>query len=174
MNLLSFDFNRIKMRTRNSNLCLIIIIGAFFINSCNQKKHQNQSKSANIDIAQTIWYVDFKTPNSFASLKRSECLDTLLKSPEKLINEINKKFPKVGLELMKVSNDTIYLNIINSEVLTETMGTMGADEYLAITTYTLTEIESIKNVSFEMIDGTHAGKGVMTRNTFKTRFEIKQ
>ena len=162
-----------NMRRQQMKLFLIITILTFFLTGCTQNNHNIQEKTVTNKINQTIWFVDFETPNSMGTLKRSKCLDTLEKTPEKLINEINLKFPKVGLEFAKISNDTIYINVINSDVLTESMGTTGSDEFIAITTYTLTEIDSIKNVFFEMVDGSHAGKGVWTRNSFKTIFEIK-
>jgi hypothetical protein len=161
------------MRRQQVKLFLIITIVTFFLIGCTQNNNHTPEKTVNNIFDQTIWYVDYETPNSTGTLKRSKCLDTLEKSSEKLIDEINLKFPKVGLELLKISKDTIYINVINSDVLTESMGTTGSNEFIAITTYTLTEIDSIKNVYFEMVDGSHAGKGVSTRNSFKTIFEIK-
>lgn len=72
---------------------------------------------------------------------------------------------------MKISYDTIFVNVINSDVLIEKMGTAGSDEFIAVTTFTLTELEAIHKVYFNMIDGSHAGKGVRTRNSFATIFE---
>jgi len=161
------------MRKQQIKLSLIITILTFFLTGCTQNNHNIRGETVTNKIEQTIWYIDFEPPNSTGTLKRSKCLDTLDRTPEKLIIEINSKFPKVGLEFIKISNDTIYINVLNSDVLTESMGTTGSDEFIAITTYTLTEIDSIKNVFFEMVDGSHAEKGVRTRDSFKTIFEIK-
>ena len=162
-----------NMRRQKMKLFLIISIVTIFLTDCTQDNIYTQKEKVTNKIDQTIWYIDFETPNAIGTLKRSKCLDTLEKNPEKLINEINLKFPKVGLELTKISKDTIYINVINSDVLTESMGTTGSDEFIVIATYTLTEIDSIKNVFFEMIDGSHTRKGVRTRNSFKNIFNIK-
>lgn len=143
---------------------IAIIITSTFLTICTIVYGQSSS---------TIWYVDYETPNSIGTLKRSNCLDTIPKKPERLLKEINKKFPNVGFKLLKIKKDTIFLKVINSNALTESLGTTGCDEVLAITTYTLTEIKNISKIYFDMVDGSHAGKGVRTRNSFKEIFEIK-
>lgn len=123
--------------------------------------------------ASTIWHADFSIQNSRETLKRSNCLDTIPKNPERLLKEINKFYPQVGFELLKVKEDTIFIKVIHSSTLTESMGTTGSITAIAVTTYTLTEIKNITKVYFDMEDGSHAGKGVYTRESFKEIFEIK-
>jgi len=151
---------------------LSIIIS--ILTACSQNTPANTPKEAQQKSDQTIWYVAYESSNPEGTLKRSKCLDTLEKTPEKLITELNAIYPKVGLEFINIKHDTIFVNVVHSNVLTESMGTTGTEEFCAIATFTLTEIPSINNVYFEMQDGSHAGKGVRTRNGFENTIRIEK
>ena len=47
------------------------------------------------------------------------------------------------------------------------MGTSGAQNYLAATTYSLTEATGVRGVDFIFPEGDHAAPGVYTRESFK-------
>ena len=95
--------------------------------------------------------------------------DTL--TPEKLISFINKYRGqgKIILDLLKTSNDTIYVAIKNSTYLTQKMGTTGADDYVSTTVYTLTELKNIKYVNFVFVEGDHARPGTYSRQYYINR-----
>lgn len=92
-------------------------------------------------------------------------LDTF--SSAHLVQLINQNFPDIKLDLLKVSNDTIYVKIPDSRKLTEEIGNTGAENYLAATTYTLTELKNIRFVNIQMEPGEHAEPGVYSREDFK-------
>ncbi len=142
--------------------------------ACSQNTPSNEPKEAHKKSYQTIWYVAYESSNPEGTLKRSKNLDTLEKKPETLIAELNAIYPKVGLEFVNIKHDTIFVNVVHSTVLTESMGTTGAEEFCAIATFTSTEIPSINKVYFEMQDGSHAGKGVRTRDSFKNTIKIEK
>lgn len=151
---------------------LLLTIIILILAACSQNTPAHEPKEEHKKSDQTIWYVAYESLNPEGTLKRSKCLDTLEKTPEKLIDELNAIYPKVGLEFINIKHDTIFVNVMHSTVLTESMGTTGAEEFCAIATFTLTEIPSINKVYFEMQDGSHAGKGARTRVSFKNVFEI--
>jgi hypothetical protein len=95
--------------------------------------------------------------------------DTL--TPQKLISFINKHRGqgKIILDLLKTSNDTIYVAIKKSTYLTQKMGTTGADEYVSTTVYTLTELKGIKYVNFAFEEGDHARPGTYSRQYYINR-----
>ena len=113
-----------------------------------------------------IWSVEPETGEK-EKLKAPENakLDTF--SSEHLVKLINENFPDIHLDLVKVSHDTIYVNIPDSKRLTEEIGNTGADNYLASTTFTLTELKNIKYVNIELKAGDHAEPGVYSRADFK-------
>ena len=114
-----------------------------------------------------IWTADFEsTTNTFKIHKPTNARpDTL--SANRLIASINNNWDAVHLNFMKVSHDTIYVNIPNSEKLTEGLGSTGAENYMATTTFSLTEIKGIKYVNYNFKMGDHASPGVFTREDFK-------
>ena len=113
-----------------------------------------------------IWSVEPETGEK-EKLKapKNAKLDTF--SSAHLVKLINENFPDIHLDLVKVSHDTIYVNIPDSKRLTEEIGNTGADNYLAATTFTLTELKNIKYVNIALKAGDHAEPGVYSREDFK-------
>lgn len=58
-----------------------------YLSACTQNNFNIQEKTATNKIDQAILYVDFETPNSIGTFKRSKCLVTFVKTPVKLITE---------------------------------------------------------------------------------------
>lgn len=133
--------------------------------------HDTTSASVTSDSARTItnrpmiWTVDQENTGTEKLKKPEEKLDTF--SSTHLIQLINNSFLDVKIELVKISNDTIYVKIPDSKKLTQEMGSTGAENYMASVTYTLTELKNIKFVNFAMKEGDHAGPGVFSREDFK-------
>jgi hypothetical protein len=100
-------------------------------------------------------------------LKRTTKDDLSKTSPQEMIDAINLKYPQIQLALLSGAPGSIHVKIADSNYLTETIGTAGAKIFLAETTYALTEINGIKNVSFDFAEGNHASPGVYTRADFK-------
>ena len=67
----------------------------------------------------------------------------------------------------KISNDTIFVKIPESEKLTQQLGSTGAYNYMAATVFNLTELDHVKYVKFDFQGGDHASPGVFTREDFK-------
>ena len=114
-----------------------------------------------------IWSVDEQGNENERMIKPQNVrLDTL--SSLNLVELINKNYPEIHLDLLKVSHDTMYVKIPESDKLTQQMGSTGAQNYMASATYTLTEFKNVKYVNFNMKEGDHAGPGVFSRQDFKT------
>ena len=87
-----------------------------------------------------------------------------------MINLINgHKANKIHLDFVKISLDTIYVKINNSMFLTQQMGTTGADEYMSVTTFSLTELKGIKYVDYDFEEGDHANPGTYSRQDYLER-----
>jgi hypothetical protein len=86
---------------------------------------------------------------------------------DKLISIINSEYnSRIRLDFKSVSNDTIYVQIKDSEYFTQRMGTSGADEFMISSTFTLTELPNIKFVNFEFEFGDHATPGTYSRKHY--------
>jgi len=86
-----------------------------------------------------------------------------------LVEEIvNKTWPRIQIKFLKTSNDTAFISIPDSEVLTQQMGTAGAESFMVSTVYSFTEIKGIKYVSFDFEVGDHASPGVYDRNSWES------
>lgn len=114
-----------------------------------------------------IWTADFESAtNKLKAHKPTNARpDTL--SADKLIASINSNWDSVHLNFIKVSHDTIYVNIPNSKKLTEGLGSTGAENYMTTTTFSLTEMQGIKYVNYDFKMGDHASPGVYSRTDFK-------
>lgn len=67
------------------------------------------------------------------------------------------------LKLLGIKGETVNVEVINDEYLTQRMGSSGAETFLAAATYTLTEHANIKYVNFVFGGGDHAEPGVYSR-----------
>jgi len=79
---------------------------------------------------------------------------------------INKTWPRVQIKYIKTSHDTAFISIPESEVLTQQMGSAGAESFMVSTVYSFTEIKGIKYVSLDFEFGDHANPGVYNRNSW--------
>ncbi|HCS19162.1 MAG TPA: hypothetical protein DIW47_01130 [Bacteroidetes bacterium] len=118
-----------------------------------------QSEYASTD---ALWGFD---SNAFNLIKlRPFRNDTLtVESVEKIINTT---WPRVQIRVQKRANDTLFISIPNSEILTQQMGSTGAHIFMVTTTYSFTEIQGIKYVSYAFKVGDHANPGIYSRGSF--------
>lgn len=86
---------------------------------------------------------------------------------EEIISLLNKKYPGIKMRYLRMQGDTIVTRIDDALQLTQSIGTSGAESYLAEATFSLTEIPAIKAVKIEFEEGDHAMPGTFTRARFK-------
>jgi hypothetical protein len=84
-----------------------------------------------------------------------------------MLKALNSKWPTVQLVLNKISNDTVYIGIPESEYLTQRMGSTGAETFLVNALYNLTEINVINFVTFDFVEAYHLMPGTFSRDDFK-------
>jgi spore germination protein GerM len=95
------------------------------------------------------------------------------KDPETFRTPENKEptdLPK--LKLKDIKENVVNVEVINHEYLTQRMGSTGADEYLAVATFTLTENDHIKSVNFIFEVGDHASPGLYSREYFLKNWKV--
>lgn len=99
--------------------------------------------------------------------------DRSLLSVDRLTQALITNYPEIDLQVNKVSNDTLYLRIIDAQYLTQQMGSSGAQMYLLEATYAYTELPDINSVNFGFEEGDHAIPGTYTRESFKQSSTIR-
>jgi len=110
-----------------------------------------------------LWAYDFdESTNDFKPIKLKEFNNDTL-TPVGIEKIINMTWPKVQIKYLKTNNDTIVISIPKSEVLTQQMGTTGADQFMISTTYSFTELTHVNFVKYEFEMGDHAKPGVYSR-----------
>lgn len=161
-----------------------------FFSSCsnsnsNEVKHTTkdttlQTAPVKVDSTKTItvdtnslkffaWYIDFykkrKTRNQY--FKR-EWLNV-----DSLIRGLNAGYPQIKLDKVKMSGDTLYTKIDDSEYLGERIGSDGAQAYIANAVINLTSLKEIKFLKIDFEDGSHISPGTWSAKDFKEYKEIK-
>ncbi len=112
-----------------------------------------------------IWVFDYK--KDFPVKLNQVNPDTL--TPKKLVDFVSSA--NIHLDFIKVSNDTIFVKIKNSNYLTQSIGTTGAYSFMIITTFTLTELKGIKYVNFDFEEGDHASPGTYSRKYYEDLYK---
>lgn len=113
------------------------------------------------------WISDFDTVKNEFYLKQQRAIEPGSLTAEALINDLNAAWENVKLQFLKISNDTIYVAIPDSEFLGQQMGSAGAQAYMASTTYNLTELKGVNYVNYSMKTGDHASPGTYSRKSFE-------
>lgn len=114
-----------------------------------------------------VWLPVFDSVKGDMVLKQQRQVSADTLTADKLINEINESWDGIKMEFKKISHDTIYVAIPESTVLTQQMGSSGANGYLSSTTFTLTELKNIKFVHYIFLEGDHLAPGTFKRSDFK-------
>ena len=168
------------MRILISILCLALIFSCS--NSANDKaindsarSHELPDDSNEADVIELskedfyVWQVD----NDKKTIKRNPRITDHYLNADTLIIGLNEKFPKIKLEKLKQSNDTLYTQIKDATFLTEQMGSSGAEFYIAQAVLNLTAVTGVKYVSIDFEMGSHATPDVWSRAKFEDYKEIQ-
>jgi predicted nuclease with TOPRIM domain len=94
-------------------------------------------------------------------------------SPADLVEAINDRFQELnpeyespGLALEGLEGDSAVVSLARANVVTEQMGSTGAQCYLAGVTFSLTSFDTIDHVRFEFKEGSHGTPGRYDRADF--------
>jgi hypothetical protein len=87
-------------------------------------------------------------------------------TPRKIVSELNRLRPSPGVDYIAQRGATVYLRIKDPELLTQRMGTTGANEYLGYIVLSVTSIPDVELVHFDFPEGDHAIPGFYSRARF--------
>ena len=151
----------------------------FLIISCNPTRQEDREisdteenslvdteSSVVYDPSGAIWRYDYNQQTEEFEVAQIRPVDRDTLTGETLEKIINKTWPRVQIKFIGTSNDTAFISIPDSEVLTQQMGSAGAESFMISTTFSLTELNGIKYVSFDFDEGDHGVPGVYNRNSW--------
>lgn len=162
-------------------IAVLVVIGLFKLNrsrqidrciDCGGRWNDETGKCDGLyeinteNLTRFYWFTDYDSVSNREFLAKGNLLDSIVQTPEKLLEILNKRTPESKIELVGLSGDTVKIRITNDEFLAERMGSTGAMCYVAETVFTLTENKAIRFVNFQMNHGSHASPGTYDRQTF--------
>ncbi len=118
------------------------------------------------DSLEAIWGYEFNEQTAEFEVKQLRSFDRDALTGETLEKIINKSWSKVQIKFIRTSNDTAFISIPDSKVLTQQMGSAGAESFMVSTTFTFTELNGINHLSFAFEEGDHAAPGVYNRKSW--------
>jgi hypothetical protein len=130
------------------------------------------------------WYSRIEDDGDF--LVRGERVDQVSHDLRRLVAAVNQtgedpeslRSHEVGqearpaLKLRSRDGRVVHVEVVNAEHLTQRMGTLGAQEFLATATFTLTEHRGVEAVHYHFEPGDHAMPGPYTRESFLGNWTI--
>ena len=166
------------------NYMLIISIFSIFLLSCNSENNnkeevvyesfrdtasssQAEDSSLSVINRPSLWTVEMQEDAKSEKLKKPSDEKIKLLSVDQLVSALNNNFSDVQLRFDKISHDTMFVNIPESEKLTQQLGSTGAYNYMATAVYNLTELNQVKYIHFDFKPGDHAVPGTFSREDYK-------
>jgi len=101
---------------------------------------------------------------------KNMCIEKVVEGPtlQDIIDDLNEEREHVKLILIEVVDRMARIEVTEPEILIDRMGSTGATCTLASITYTLTSLEGIDSVFFDIPDwGNHANPGEYKRSSFE-------
>lgn len=127
---------------------------------------EDTASSVVYEPSEALWVYDYDQQTQDFEVKQVRQVDRDTLSASTVEKITNSLWPRVQVKYVKTSNDTVYILIPDSEVLTQQMGTAGAQSFLISTTFSFTELLDVNFVSYDFEEGDHGIPGVYSRNSW--------
>ena len=101
-------------------------------------------------------------------------LQQAILNTDSLIKGLNERYENVFLQKDRISGDTLYTFIDDSQYLSNQMGSTGAEVYIADVVLNLAEVPGVKYVAIKMEEGSHAQSGIWTKENFEQYKTVKE
>ena len=122
----------------------------------------------NSEVIPFVWLVDFDKKTKIKNPKFKQ--DYL--NADTLINGLNQMHPNIILDKIKISGDTLFTEIKDSEYLGERIGSYGAFAYIADVVINLTSLRNINFVKIDFEDGSHISPGTWSKKQYSDYKEV--
>lgn len=156
---------------------LYILLAIVFVGCNNDSKQNNEAlddssltfdeKVQPAELSDIPWAAILDSSSQIISMTQTEGVHEEDLNLANVTESINRKYPEISLSNPTQKGDTVFVQINNSKYLTQGAGTMGAEIYLAESTYSFTQIPGISFVNFDFEVGDHASPGTFKRTDFE-------
>jgi hypothetical protein len=148
---------------------LILLLASFLFYACGSNNADQPAADADSTAATIIypWQAEINDSTQRLEMKKAQTPGPDSLSIPAVIGYINQNYPKIKLDIVRSSHDTLFLKIDDAEYLTQQMGSTGPTMYFATAVYNLTEVPGIQFVHFEFEEGDHAQPDTFGRENFK-------
>lgn len=152
---------------------IILLLSVAFIISCNNSASNESPSEDSIAEADLLpeerlaWITEYDSLKNEFVLKQQRIVNAETLTAQGVIADINATWDSIKIVYRRVSNDTLYVAIPESDFLTQQMGSSGSSEYMASATYNLTELKGIRFVNYDFKEGDHLSPGTFSRDNFK-------
>jgi hypothetical protein len=145
----------------------LIIVSIVLITACKCNNDQDKptAEDSILVIPDTLLVYDVNT-DTRTWKKFTEVPDSAF-TATRIVNGLNQKYPEVQLQLIKQSNDTLYVTVPNNEFLGERMGNAGAVSWFSDAVLNLTGVPGVTYVNMQMEKRSHALPGVFKKEDVK-------
>lgn len=164
-----------RMKTRQLSLAVFALMAL----SCQNESRKDAAKETSGDPASEIatdlgaplpalpYLAVFDDESERMEVQKNPEFDQALLTVDALTQALIANYPEIKLEVDRVSNDTLFVKLIDATYLTQQMGSSGAHMYILEATYAYTELPDIQVVHFDFAEGDHAIPGAYARAKFE-------
>jgi len=147
---------------KNWTIVFLVLISAC---KCNNGKDTQTIEDTLLVIPDTLLVYDVNT-ESKSIKKYTEVPDSAF-TAVRVVNGLNEKYPDIQIQLLRQSNDTLYVSVPNNQDLAEQSGRAGSVAWYADAVINLTSVPGINYVNIDMKPGSHASPGVFSEENYK-------
>lgn len=115
-----------------------------------------------------VWIIDFDKKTK----KRNPNFKQEYLNVDTLIYVLNQIHPDIILDKLKISSDTLFTEIKDSEYLGERIGSYGAFAYIVDVVINLTSVKNINFVKIDFEDGSHISPGTWSKKEYRNYKEV--
>lgn len=154
---------------KNSFKILYVLLISLLCFSCNENREKKKNDKSESDLLTNekeltplLWEYDaMKDTMIMHDTPENLTLDVVL-------DELNNRYSGLRLDLVKTSNDTVFIKIDDTAYLAQ-WGSTGNYGFLAEVVYSLTEMPDFKFVNLDFEEMEHASPGLYERNDFNNK-----
>lgn len=139
-----------------------IYVGLLLVAACKCNNSKPTAEDTILVIPDTLLVYEINAETKTIK-KFTEVPDSAF-TAQRVINGLNDKYRDVQLQLMKQSNDTLFVSVPNNEFLGERMGSTGAGAWFQDVIINLTSVPGINFLNIDMERRSHAMPGTFTKN----------
>ena len=142
----------------------LFVLCSTLLFACGSNKADQPGSMNDTTSSYFLWESTLNDSTGRLEMKKVETADST--SIQSILGFTNTAYPRIRLEWIKTSLDTIYLKIDDATFLTQQMGSSGSILYLAAVVYNLTELAGINYITLDFEEGDHARPGTYNRESF--------